>query len=70
MPKFTPAELSRMKAEKDARDAHELMMNRKRQDELRQMQLQQARLQQQGGGAQAVSDRCITLGKVPRLTIR
>lgn len=55
MPKFTPAELSRMKAEKDARDTHDLLMTRKRQEEMRLMQLQQARLQQQGGVPQAVS---------------
>ena len=58
MPKLSPAELSRLKAEKDARENHELMLNRKRQEELRQhqLQLQQARLQQQQGGVpQAVS---------------
>lgn len=33
MPKYTPQELSRMKADKDARDAHEAMM-RKRQQEI------------------------------------
>jgi chromatin modification-related protein VID21 len=33
MPKHTPAELSRMKAEKEARDLQELQMARRRQQE-------------------------------------
>lgn len=43
LPKLTPAELSRMKAEKDARDTQEQAMLRRRQEEMRQ----QAALQQQ-----------------------
>ncbi|KAH7908579.1 hypothetical protein BJ138DRAFT_1157329 [Hygrophoropsis aurantiaca] len=40
MPKLTPAELSRMKAEKESRDAQELMLARRRHDEMtRQSQL-------------------------------
>lgn len=34
MPKHTPAELSRMKAEKEARDLQDLQMARRRQEEL------------------------------------
>lgn len=59
MPKLTPAELSRMKAERDARDSHELLLQRKRQEELRQLQIQHTRLQQQqqGGVPQVVSSK-------------
>ncbi|KAI0693277.1 hypothetical protein BC835DRAFT_1354362 [Cytidiella melzeri] len=52
LPKMTPAELSRMKAEKDAHTNHQAIMDRKRQEELRAQHLaqmqQQQRMQQQG----------------------
>ena len=45
MPKQSPAELSRMKAEKEARDQQDLLAARKRQEELgRQNALQNHRL--------------------------
>lgn len=47
MPKYTPAELSRMKAEKDAREMHEATLLRKRQEEARQLQQQQQQRVQQ-----------------------
>jgi chromatin modification-related protein VID21 len=39
MPKLTPAELSRMKAEKELRDTQDLTVVRRRQDELARQQL-------------------------------
>jgi chromatin modification-related protein VID21 len=44
MTKHTPAELSRMKAEKEARDIHDLQLARRRQEELNRQNtmLQQA----------------------------
>lgn len=39
MPKLTPAELSRMKAEKDARDVQDLALARRRQEELARQNL-------------------------------
>lgn len=51
LPKLSPAELSRMKAEKDAHASQQLMLERKRQEEVRAQhlqQIQQQRLQQQG----------------------
>ncbi|KII89221.1 hypothetical protein PLICRDRAFT_29566 [Plicaturopsis crispa FD-325 SS-3] len=44
LPKLTPVELSRMKAEKDAKDAQE-MMARRRQDEINRQQLISQRMQ-------------------------
>ncbi|EIW85452.1 hypothetical protein CONPUDRAFT_98516, partial [Coniophora puteana RWD-64-598 SS2] len=49
MPRLTPAELSRMKADKDARDNAEMMLRRRQQD----LAQQQLRAQQQQQGAQA-----------------
>lgn len=42
MPKHTPAELSRMKAEKEARDLQDLQMARRRQEELNRQTVLQA----------------------------
>lgn len=42
MPKLTPAELSRMKAEKESRDQQELIMARRRHEELARQQLLRA----------------------------
>jgi hypothetical protein len=44
MPKLTPAELSRMKAEKESRDLQEMLMTRRRNEELRGQQLLRAQV--------------------------
>ena len=51
MPKLTPAELSRMKAEKESRDHQEMIMARRRHDDIRQQLLRDPRMQ----AAQGVS---------------
>lgn len=51
LPKLTPAELSRMKAEKESRDHQEMMMARRRHDDLRQHLMRDPRMQ----AAQGVS---------------
>lgn len=50
LPKLTPAELSRMKAEKEARDAQELLM-RRRNDELARQHLLREQAQRAQGQA-------------------
>ncbi|KAJ3551712.1 hypothetical protein NM688_g4547 [Phlebia brevispora] len=56
MPKYSPAELSRIKAEKDARENREHMILRQRSElEARQL-MQRAQQQQQNGQQAAVSD--------------
>ncbi|CAL1705017.1 unnamed protein product [Somion occarium] len=45
MPRYTPQELSRMKAERDAREAHEAMMRKRQQEIAAQHQLMQQRAQ-------------------------
>ena len=44
MPKLTPVELSRMKAEKESRDQQEMMMARRRHEELTRQQLLRAQV--------------------------
>lgn len=44
MPKLTPAELSRMKAEKEARDQQEMLTARRRHEELTRQQLLRAQV--------------------------
>ena len=44
MPKLTPVELSRMKAEKESRDQQELLIARRRHEELARQQLLRAQV--------------------------
>lgn len=48
MPKRTPAELSRMKAEKEARDLQELQLARKRQEDLNRQNFPREHAQRMG----------------------
>ncbi|KAF8431767.1 hypothetical protein L210DRAFT_866921 [Boletus edulis BED1] len=53
MPKLTPAELSRMKAEKESRDQQEMLMARRRHEELTRQQLLRAQQQPVAAAASA-----------------
>lgn len=59
LPKLSPQELSRMKAEKDLRDSQDLALAHKRQDELRQnLLLREQAAQAQRAGGLPVSFEC------------
>ena len=55
MPRLTPAELSRMKAEKEARDAHELALRRRSEELGRQQLLREQQQRAQGLPSTTVS---------------